>query len=98
MPVVYSLSDPKGLIFLRIRLLYNLSYSYNRALSLVTPSSGTIKLAHLARAQPPKIKSQNTTYIRSNTSSFNRLIVYIYETALYTTRTASKPSFSLAPP
>jgi hypothetical protein len=53
-------------------------------------------LAHLARAQPPKIKSQNTTYIRSNTSSFDCLIVYIHETALCTTCTASEPSFGLA--
>lgn len=31
-PVVYSLLDPRGLISLRIRLLHNLSCSYNRAL------------------------------------------------------------------
>ena len=32
MPLVYSLLDPRGLTSLRIRLLYNLSYSYNPAL------------------------------------------------------------------
>jgi hypothetical protein len=31
-PVVYSLYDPRGPTSLRIRLFYNLSYSYNRAL------------------------------------------------------------------